>query len=186
MCLESCRRQPHWQAGEPTSGTLQVWKNAAKPTFSVRSWIARELSALRRPRCSASLCFPMLRSGIPTLAYRATARGECKWFLKSRYDHTVIGTARTLVVHGQRLCVQASGRIKPVVCTMHSVVYGDSPLHLRCGSNSSQVTSPIVYTLIQHPTSSLCAGALCVGETVLKYLSHLSSTSVSTSVSPTS
>ena len=39
-------------------GTLRAWKNAANPTFLVQSWIARELSALRRLWCSLSRSCP--------------------------------------------------------------------------------------------------------------------------------
>ena len=50
------------------------------------------------------------------------------------------------MVHSQQLCVQASGRIKSVVCTLHSIVYNNILLHFRYGNNLNRVIL-IVYTL---------------------------------------
>ena len=75
-CFGSSFRQPHLHAGEITPGTLRAWRNAANPTFSVQSWIARELSALRRLWCSLSCgrprswwCAGVLLIGVTVLKY---------------------------------------------------------------------------------------------------------------------
>ena len=57
-CFGSFFCQPHLHAEEITLGTLQAWRNAANPTFSVQSWIARKLSTLYRLWCSLSCGHP--------------------------------------------------------------------------------------------------------------------------------
>ena len=76
MCFGSSFRQPHLHAGEITLETLRAWRNAVNPTFSVQSWIARELSALRRLWCSLSCgrprswwCAGVLLIGVTVLKY---------------------------------------------------------------------------------------------------------------------
>ena len=55
MCFAVCLCHPHWHAGEVTVGTRRLCKKSARPIFSVRICVARELSAFARPSCMRSL-----------------------------------------------------------------------------------------------------------------------------------
>ena len=55
ICFAVCLCHPHGHAGEVTAGTRRLCRKLARPIFSVRICVARELSAFGRPSCMRSL-----------------------------------------------------------------------------------------------------------------------------------
>ena len=55
ICFAVCLCHPHGHAGEVATGTRRLCVKSARPIFSVRICVARELSAFARPSCIRSL-----------------------------------------------------------------------------------------------------------------------------------
>ena len=55
ICFAVCLCHPHGHVREVTVGTRRLCKKSARPIFSVRIRVDRELSAFAKPSCIRSL-----------------------------------------------------------------------------------------------------------------------------------